>query len=182
MVTLSPFPARMPILRSFSWNAIYIPDYEVWPGAPVRLLDPASAIPDTLLVTGGGSFGPFEWDDRNLRVLKKLRLDQWTRFLDRNTIAMLDKCPSLTSLTWTSTQTFDSPVYELASLRSSTIETLHFAIFVSHLPQLNVAFFEAFQSMQLPVLKHLIIVGRHPADGALITRVRFPALELFGSP
>jgi hypothetical protein len=152
---LFPFPARMPILKAFTWiikdrTQQIVPDG--W-NSPM-LLDPetSGSFPESIRIVRKclGTPLPFTWDDRTLRAVKELTIEGWAGFPDHEVVSLIGRCSSLKSLVWIrAVDSDDTPHTEqLPILHSSTVETLRLDLTIHDQVASNV-----FKHMQFPRLK-----------------------------
>ena len=165
---LFPFPARMPILKAFTWtikDRTQHPIPDDWTSP--MLLDPSicGSLPETIRIVRKclGPPLPLTWDDRTLRAVKELTIEGWAGFPDHDIISMIGRCSSLTSLVWIRAVDSDDSAHteQLPILHSSTVETLRLDLTIHDQVASNV-----FRYMQFPRLKHLTI---YSGDAANIT-------------
>jgi hypothetical protein len=165
---LFPFPARMPILKAFTWtikDRSQHPIPDDW-SSPM-LLDPVTcgSLPETIRIVRKcrGPPLPLTWDDRTLRAVKELTIEGWAGFPDHEIVSMIGRCSSLKSLVWIRAVDSDDSTHseQLPILHSSTVETLRLDLTIHDQVGSNV-----FRYMQFPRLKHLTV---YSGDAANIT-------------
>lgn len=170
--SLFPFPARLPLLKSFKWimddrtQQTAVPQGWVAPMLLDMDISHCRALESVKISRRGlGTPLPLAWDDRIIRSLKELTIEGWAGFPDVPLIRLIGNCTSLKSLVWiravdSDDEThLDDDEHVIPTLQSSSIETLRLDFTIHDRTGSDV-----FKQMQFPSLKHLTIYSGDSAN------------------